>query len=64
MYCIKCGYELQNITEVCSKCGYLNEPLKKGKPGIGDILLKILVIGVIVIVIMLLFIGWLLLASH
>ena len=64
MFCVKCGYELQNITEVCSKCGYLNEPLKKAEQGVGYGLVKILGIGVILIVIMLLFISGLLLAIH
>lgn len=64
MFCVKCGYELQNITEVCPKCGYLNEPQKKVKQGIGNNLVKIPGIGVILIVIMLLFISGLSLALH
>lgn len=64
MFCIKCGYELRNITEVCPKCGYFNEPYKKGQQGIGDILIKVLGTGIILIVIMLLFIVGLLLAIH
>ena len=64
MFCIKCGKELHNMTEVCPQCGYFNEPYKKGKQEIGNILIKILGTGIILIVIMLLFIVGLLLAIH